>query len=247
MLSKLRKLFGSSKAAAAAAKGEVSSAPFRVIKVRVEDLVSFVREKIGPRIKPIYYTDQHEMAEVKIIVGLGNPGREYEGTRHNAGFEVVDLLADRLGIEIKKKKFGALFGEGFFDYKKVLLVKPQEYMNRSGQAVATVAGFYKVNNEDIIVVTDDLALEPGRIRLRAKGSAGGHNGLQDIISKIGSGEFARVRIGIGESGVIPTADYVLSRPSQADRALIKRARDRAKESVECWLRYGIDTAMNKYN
>jgi PTH1 family peptidyl-tRNA hydrolase len=211
MLSKLRKLFGSSKAAAA--EREVSS----------------------------------QMAEVKIIVGLGNPGKEYEGTRHNAGFEVVDLLAERLGIAVKKKKFSSLMGEGFFDDKKVLLIKPQEYMNRSGQAVATVAGFYKVNKEDIIVVTDDLALEPGRIRLRAKGSAGGHNGLQDIISKIGSGEFSRVRIGIGKSGVIPTKDYVLGRPSLADRTLIKRARDRAKEAVECWLRYGIDTAMNEFN
>ena len=147
MLSRLRKLFGSS--TAAAAKGEVSS----------------------------------EMAEVKIIVGLGNCGREYDGTRHNAGFEVVDLLAERLGVEVKKKKFGGIIGEGFFDEGKVLLLKPQQYMNRSGQVVATVAGFYKVNNEDIIVVTDDMALEPGRIRLRAKGSAGGHNGLQDIISK----------------------------------------------------------------
>jgi PTH1 family peptidyl-tRNA hydrolase len=188
-----------------------------------------------------------EMAEVKIIVGLGNPGREYDGTRHNAGFEVVDLLASRFGIEVKKKKFGGLIGEGFFEDTKVLLVKPQEYMNRSGQAVATVAGFYKVNNENIIVVTDDLALEPGRIRLRPKGSAGGHNGLQDIISKMGSGEFARVRIGIGKSAVIPTKDYVLGRPSLTDRTLIKRARDRAKEAVLCWLRNGIDTAMNKYN
>ena len=187
------------------------------------------------------------MAEVKIIVGLGNCGREYDGTRHNAGFEVVDLLAERLGVEVKKKKFGGIIGEGFFDEGKVLLLKPQQYMNRSGQVVATVAGFYKVNNEDIIVVTDDMALEPGRIRLRAKGSAGGHNGLQDIISKMGGGEFARVRIGIGKSTVMPAKDYVLGRPSADDKEQIAGAVDRAKEAVVCWLQYGIDTAMNKYN
>ena len=187
------------------------------------------------------------MADVKIIVGLGNPGKEYEGTRHNVGFEVVDRLASSLNIEIKKKKFGGLIGEGFFEDCKLLLVKPQEYMNLSGQSVATVAGFYKVNKEDIMILTDDLALEPGRIRLRAKGSAGGHNGLQDIISKLGGDVFARVRIGIGKSERIPTKSYVLGKPSLADRTLIKRAQSRAKESVMCWLRDGIDSAMNKYN
>jgi PTH1 family peptidyl-tRNA hydrolase len=190
---------------------------------------------------------ESEMADVKIIVGLGNPGKEYEGTRHNVGFEVVDRLASSLNIEVKKKKFGGLIGEGFIGDYKVLLVKPQEYMNLSGQSVATVAGFYKVNKEDIMILTDDLALEPGRIRLRAKGSAGGHNGLQDIISKLGGDVFARVRIGIGKSERIPTKSYVLGRPSLADRTLIKRAQSRAKESVMCWLRDGIDTAMNKYN
>lgn len=190
---------------------------------------------------------EHQMADVKIIVGLGNPGKEYEGTRHNVGFEVVDRLAESLGIAVKKKKFGGLIGDGFFEDSKILLVKPQEYMNLSGQCVATVAGFYKVNKEDIMVLTDDLALEPGRIRLRPKGSSGGHNGLQDIISKLGGDVFARVRIGIGKSSVIPAKAYVLGKPSLADRTLIKRASVRAKESVMCWLRDGIDVAMNKYN
>jgi len=187
------------------------------------------------------------VADVKLIVGLGNPGKEYEGTRHNVGFEVLDRLSSSLNIEVKKKKFGGLIGEGAFGDSKVLLVKPQEYMNLSGQCVATVAGFYKVNREDIMVLTDDLALEPGCIRLRQKGSAGGHNGLQDIIDKLGDDVFARVRIGIGKSERIPTKTYVLGRPSLADRTLIKRAQERAKESVICWMREGIDSAMNKYN
>ena len=187
------------------------------------------------------------MADMKIIVGLGNPGREYDGTRHNAGFDVIDVLAQKCCVTVKKNKYGAFVGEGVVYDTKVLLVKPQQYMNLSGQAVATVVGFYKLRSEDVIVVTDDMALEPGRIRLRGKGSAGGHNGLSDIISKLGTNEFSRVRIGIGKDPVIPTKSYVLGRPSGEDRKLIKEACDRASESVLCWVRDGIDTAMNKFN
>ena len=187
------------------------------------------------------------MADMKIIVGLGNPGREYDGTRHNVGFDVVDVLAQKCCITVKKNKYGGFVGEGEVYGKKVLLVKPQQYMNLSGQVVATVVGFYKLSSEDVIVVTDDLALEPGRIRLRAKGSAGGHNGLSDIISKLGTNVFSRVRIGIGKHPVIPTKSYVLGRPSGEDKVQIKDACDRASESVLCWVRDGIDTAMNKFN
>jgi PTH1 family peptidyl-tRNA hydrolase len=188
-----------------------------------------------------------DMAEVRMIVGLGNPGTEYAGTRHNVGFDVIDSLAAQLGIEVKKKKFGAMFGQGEFDGIGLMLLKPQEYMNRSGQAVATAAGFYKLERENIVVVTDDMALEPGRIRFRKKGSSGGHNGLKDIISRLGTDEFARLRIGIGQSGREAAESYVLRRPSAEDRELIDDAAKRASQAIACWIKEGADAAMNKFN
>jgi len=182
-----------------------------------------------------------------MVIGLGNPGAKYVGTRHNAGFDVIDSLARQLGVDVKKKKFGALFCRCGLDDETLILLKPQQYMNRSGQVVATTTGFYKLSVEDIIVVTDDMALEPGRIRIRSKGSAGGHNGLQDIIDRLGSSEFARVRVGIGQSEEQDAADYVLSRPGAEDRRLIDEAVQRAAEAVICYVKQGIDVAMNKFN
>jgi PTH1 family peptidyl-tRNA hydrolase len=187
------------------------------------------------------------MADVRMIVGLGNPGIEYNGTRHNVGFEVIDLLGEKFGADVRKKKFGGLFGECVFGDTKVLLLKPQQYMNRSGQVVATAAGFYKLDLENIIVVTDDMALAPGRIRIRQKGSSGGHNGLGDIIEKLGSIEFARLRIGIGSSGRIPSRDYVLGRPRGEDREQVERAVKRSCEAVVCWIRNGLNETMNTFN
>ena len=138
------------------------------------------------------------MADLKLVVGLGNPGPEYAETRHNLGFKVIEALDAALGIPARQQKFGARVGEGWYRDRKVMLMKPWQYMNRSGQAVATAVGFYKLALEDLIVITDDRALAPGRIRVRAKGSAGGHNGLADIIARLGSDEFARCRIGIGD-------------------------------------------------
>jgi PTH1 family peptidyl-tRNA hydrolase len=186
------------------------------------------------------------MADTKVIVGLGNPGREYEKTRHNAGFEALDSIASAVGIGVNSRKFGALVGTGEYKDKKLILVKPQEFMNRSGQAVATVLGFYKLAPADLIVVLDDMALEPGVVRLRPKGSAGGHNGLADIIEKLGTSDFARLRIGIGQSP-FEARDYVLSRPSPEERKLIDEAVDTAKKAVLAWLTDGIDAAMNKFN
>ena len=186
-------------------------------------------------------------ANVKMVVGLGNPGAEYVGTRHNVGFGVVDLLAKKLGIDVKKKKFGARFGSGEFEGKKLILLKPQKYMNLSGQVIATAAGFYKLELSDLIIVVDDMALEPGRIRIRAKGSAGGHNGLSDIIAKLGSDEFGRCRIGIGSSDEDVGRDYVLSRPTGEQSKTIADAISRAAESVLCWLTEDIDAAMTKFN
>lgn len=184
---------------------------------------------------------------MRMIVGLGNPGREYTDTRHNVGFAVIDALAEALNIEVKKRKFGARFGQGEPDNEKLILLKPARFMNRSGQAVATAVGFYKPGIEDLLVVTDDMALEVGRIRLRAKGSAGGHNGLNDIIEKLGTEGFARLRVGIGSAGRQEAHDYVLSRFDENEITLIKSAVARARDAALCWLSRGIEAAMNEYN
>lgn len=187
------------------------------------------------------------MADMKMVVGLGNPGDEYVGTRHNTGFRVIDSLSEALHLEVRKRKFGARFGVGEFSDKKLILLKPWQFMNRSGQAVATAVGFYKLALSDLLVVTDDLSLDPGRIRLRSKGSAGGHNGLADIVEKLGTNEFCRLRVGIGSSGREEAVSYVLRRPRAAQRPLIDEAIIRAGEAALCWIAHGIDRAMNEFN
>jgi len=182
-----------------------------------------------------------------MVVGLGNPGDEYVDTRHNTGFKVVDSLAEALATDVRKRKFGAHFGLGEFSRQKLILLKPWQFMNRSGQAVATAMGFYKLALRDLLVVTDDLSLEPGRIRIRAKGSAGGHNGLADIVEKLGSNEFGRLRIGIGDNGRVDSAVYVLKRPRLEERPVLAEAIERARDAVLCWIENGIDKAMNKFN
>lgn len=185
--------------------------------------------------------------EIRMVVGLGNPGKEYENTRHNAGFRVIDSLAKALNIEVKKQRFAALFGQGEFEGKKLILLKPWLFMNRSGQAVATAAGFYKLPVQSLLVVLDDLALPPGTIRLRSKGTAGGHNGLADIIEKLGTADFARLRVGIGKSETIDQVDYVLGKPSKEDAALIKEAVEKAGKAVLFWVKKGTEAAMNEFN
>ena len=190
------------------------------------------------------------MSDTKIVVGLGNPGDEYLNTRHNTGFKVIDALAKTIGLEVKKRKFEARFGAGNFSGKKLILLKPWKYMNRSGQSVATAFGYYKLALSDLIVITDDLALEPGRIRMRAQGSAGGHNGLSDIIEKLGTTEFARCKVGIGSQNdefFQSQVDYVLSEPTKSQKPLLDEGIMKAKEAVLCWIEYGIETAMNKFN
>lgn len=182
-----------------------------------------------------------------MIVGLGNPGKEYVNTRHNIGFQVIDSLAETLQSDVKQRKFGARIGFGEFADKKIILLKPWQYMNRSGQAVVTVKGFYKLGVSDLLVVLDDMALEPGRIRIRAKGSAGGHNGLADIIEKIGTDNFGRLRIGIGQSGREDAVDFVLDKPTEAERTLLNEAIERSREAVLCWIENGFEATMNKYN
>ncbi len=188
-----------------------------------------------------------EQISMKVIVGLGNPGKEYAGTRHNIGFRVIDVLASVLDIDVRKRKFGARFGEAEFEGKKLILLKPWTYMNRSGQAVATAVGFYKVPLKKLLVITDDMALEPGVIRMRPRGSAGGHNGLKSVIAALGSEDFCRLRCGIGSAGTNDAYDYVLSNVPSEQRAVIDAAVEKARDAAFCWIRNGVDEAMNEYN
>jgi len=190
------------------------------------------------------------MAEIKMVVGLGNPGSKYVDTRHNLGFRAIDSLAKTLKIDVRKKKFGAVYGQGEFADKKLILLKPWQFMNLSGQPVATAMASYKLDTSDLLVITDDMALPPGAIRLRTKGSAGGHNGLADVIEKLGTESIGRLRICIGLSTVEyeETAyDYVLDKPTKHEKLLITEAIERAKKAVLCWVRYGTEKAMNEFN
>jgi PTH1 family peptidyl-tRNA hydrolase len=188
-----------------------------------------------------------EVPEIKMVVGLGNPGKEYVDTRHNIGFRVIDSLAEALKIDVRKKRFSAYLGSGEFADKKVILLKPMRFMNCSGQVVATATGFYKLALSNLLVVTDDMALPPGRIRVRMKGSAGGHNGLADVIEKLGTENISRLRIGIGQSDEEVAHDYVLGKPTKADRPLLDEAITKARDAVLCWIEYGIRATMNKFN
>lgn len=187
------------------------------------------------------------MADVKLIVGLGNPGPEYAETRHNLGFKVIEALENALSIEVNKRKFAARIGEGIHAGRRLILMKPWKFMNRSGEAVATAVGFYKLGLGDLIVVTDDMALEVGRIRVRAEGSAGGHNGLADVIEKLGSNAFARCRVGIGPAQAAGAVDYVLGRPQEPDKQRLNPAILRARDAVLCWVEFGIDKTMTEFN
>jgi PTH1 family peptidyl-tRNA hydrolase len=187
------------------------------------------------------------MAETKMVVGLGNPGAEYADTRHNIGFLVIDSLAKALQIDVRKRKFGAVFGLGEYVGRKLILLKPWRYMNRSGEPTATAVGFYKLDVSDLLVVTDDMALEPGRIRIRANGSSGGHNGLVDIIEKLGTENIGRLRVGIGQSDREDAVDFVLEGPAVVERPLLDEAIGRARDAVLCWVECGIEAAMNRFN
>lgn len=184
-----------------------------------------------------------------LIVGLGNLGEEYEGTRHNAGFEVVDLLAKELGVRVQRLKFKALTATADMGGQKVLLMKPTTYMNLSGEAVEQAASFYKVPPQRVLVISDEVALPPGKLRIRASGSAGGHNGLKNIIAHLHSEEFPRIRIGVGSK---PHPDYdmvdwVLGRPQGEDRKALDQAEKKAAEAIEVILKNGLERAMEKYN
>lgn len=184
-----------------------------------------------------------------IVAGLGNPGREYEKTRHNAGFLAIDYIASKMGVSISRAKYHALVGEGEIAGKRVLLMKPQTYMNNSGAAVGEAARFYKIAPENILVMYDDISLEPGIIRIRRKGSAGGHNGIKDIIEVLGSDNFPRIKIGVGAK---PHPDYdlkdwVLGKFKTEDKEKVQASLDNTVKAVNELLSRGIDSAMNKFS
>ena len=184
-----------------------------------------------------------------LIVGLGNPTKQYEKTRHNIGFDVMDALADKYNISISENKHKALCGKGVIEGMKVVLAKPQTYMNLSGESVAELVNYYKLDPEsELIVVFDDISLEPGNIRIRKKGSAGGHNGIKNIIAHLGTQEFPRIKVGVGDKPPrMDLADYVLSRFSKEDREKMEQAFKDAAEAVEVMIAEGPDAAMNQFN
>lgn len=183
-----------------------------------------------------------------LIVGLGNPEEEYSKTRHNMGFNVINKISNEYGIEVNKKKFEGLIGDGLIEGKKVILLKPQTYMNLSGKSIIQVINFYKIPLENIIVIYDDIDVEPGLIRIRKKGSSGSHNGMKSVIQELNSEEFARIRVGIGK----PKYDndminYVIGTILEEDKGELELGVEKAKEATIEILKKGIDIAMNKFN
>ena len=189
------------------------------------------------------------MQETWLIVGLGNPGKEYSRTRHNCGFRALDILADKLGCKVDKGKFQGLYGQCNYRGKKLLLLKPQTYMNLSGRSVLQLSAYFNVPPQRIIVMFDDISLEPGRLRIRNDGSAGGHNGIKSIISELGSQDFPRVKIGVGSK---PTpeydlADWVLSSFSALEEKALGPALERAADAALCIMEQGVPEAANRFN
>jgi peptidyl-tRNA hydrolase, PTH1 family len=181
-----------------------------------------------------------------LIVGLGNPGKEYEGTRHNIGFEAIDYISNKYNIDINRIKFKGVYGEGFINNNKVILLKPTTYMNLSGESIREVMNFYKLKDDEVIVIYDDISLEIGKLRIREKGSAGGHNGIKSIIANIGGDVFPRIKIGVGQ----PSGDlvsHVLGRFSKEESEVLIEVIEASLIGVEGIIKDGIKEAMNKLN
>ena len=184
-----------------------------------------------------------------IIAGLGNPDRQYEGTRHNVGFDVIDRIAEKYNIAVDTKKHRAYIGKGIIQGQKVILAKPQTYMNLSGESIRSLVDYYKIDEEnELLVIYDDISLDVGQLRIRKKGSAGGHNGIKNIIAHLGTQEFPRIKVGVGDKPKkMDLADYVLSRFSKEDRAVMENAFKEAAGAVEMMITQGADAAMNQFN
>ncbi len=184
-----------------------------------------------------------------IIVGLGNPKKEYENTRHNIGFDVIDKLAEQENIDVLEKKHKAMIGKGYVAGQKCILAKPQTFMNLSGESVRELVDYYKVDETtELIVISDDISLDVGQLRIRKKGSAGGHNGLKNIISHLGDDTFIRVKMGVGEKPKgWDLADYVLGHFTADERKLMDQAAERAADAIRMIITNDADAAMNEYN
>lgn len=184
-----------------------------------------------------------------IIAGLGNPDRQYEGTRHNAGFDVIDRIAEKYNIAVDTKKHRACIGKGIIGGQKVLLAKPQTYMNLSGESICSLVDYYKIDEEnELLVVYDDISLDVGQLRIRAKGSAGGHNGIKNIIAHLGTQVFPRIKVGVGEKPKgYDLADYVLGHFSKAERERMEEGYDNAVRAAEMIVIGQLNEAMNEFN
>lgn len=183
-----------------------------------------------------------------LIVGLGNPEEDYSKTRHNMGFNVVNKIAKKYGIEINKKKFDSLYGEGIIENEKVILLKPQTYMNLSGKAIIQVVNFYKIPLENICVIYDDMDIEPGLIKIRKKGGAGSHNGMKSVVAELNSENFARIRVGIGTPKFKDDSiNYVIGAIPEEEIKVLDEGTTKAADAMIAILKDGIDNAMNKFN
>lgn len=203
--------------------------------------------EIAAKLKAVFSKKYETEKVMYLIVGLGNPGKQYDMTRHNIGFHTIDYIAEQSGIKIKKLKFKGIYGEGRIGGEKVYLIKPQTYMNLSGECVGEFASFYKIPPENIIVINDDISLDTGRIRIRAKGSAGGHNGLKSIISHLNSDAFVRIKMGVGANKNGDLADYVLGRFQKSEIEIMEKAIVNACSAVNEIIKNGVESAMSSYN
>lgn len=184
---------------------------------------------------------------MKLIIGLGNPGKKYENTRHNCGFMVLDRLSEKLHVSINQSKFKGLYVKTKYHDEDVVLLKPQTFMNLSGESVQEIMRFFKISLEDIVVVYDDMDIPVGKLRLRQSGSAGGHNGIKNIIAHVGSKQFNRIRVGIDRHPYMDVIDYVLSKFSKDEQATINEAVDKASDALLLYLDKGFVASMNQYN
>ena len=184
-----------------------------------------------------------------LVAGLGNPEKKYDYTRHNIGFAALALFADNNNIKLNKKKFKAVYGEGVIGGEKIIAAMPQTYMNLSGDSVSEIVSFYKISPQNIIIINDDISLALGRQRIRVKGSAGGHNGLKSIISRLGTDEFIRIKIGVGapENKDYDLADYVLGKFSKDEMKILSFVLSDVSDAISMIIKSGADRAMNKYN
>lgn len=206
----------------------------------------FRRRRAGK--PPMEENDKDNGGKMFLIAGLGNPGAKYAGTRHNIGFDAVTAIADKYGIALKTKECKGVTGTGVIAGVKVKLVQPQTFMNNSGECLRALMDFYKIPADDILVICDEVSLPTGRLRIRAKGSAGGHNGMKSIIAHIGTSDFVRLRIGVGEKPADwDLADHVLAHFPKEEEATVRDALKRAADAVECFLDEGIEAAMNRFN